>query len=404
MQRTIQVDAIILGGGIAGLWTLDELLRRGYAALLLERKALGAGQTVASQGIIHGGLKYSLSGLFSESARAIRDMPLVWRECLAGRREPRLTGTTVRSRFCHLWNTESVSSRLGMLGAKVGLRVKPVVLPADERPDVLRRVPGTVARLDEQVIDPVSLLGDLLARNRSRILGPLTEELGEIGAGMYGVEMSVRAASRSVVIQAAACILTAGSGNADLRALLGLPEPLMQRRPLHMVIARGEQLPVLNGHCVDGRRTRVTITSATDSAGRMVWQIGGQVAEDGVAMDEEALIAHAAREVREALGGIDLGADVEWATYRVDRAEAATGSGARPDDVFVRREGPIITAWPTKLALAPRVAERIADHLDRPRGMTDAMQELTDWPRPPIAPPPWETAQRWIAAPSATRV
>ncbi len=63
----------------------------------------------------------------------------------------------------------------------------------------------------------------------------------------------------------------------------------MQTRPLHMVLVRGE-LPHLNGHCVDGRTTRVTITSDTErsetsAAGRTVWQVGGQIAEIGVALD-----------------------------------------------------------------------------------------------------------------------
>lgn len=401
---TIQLDAVILGGGVAGLWTLDELTRRGYAVLLIEREALGAGQTVASQGIIHGGLKYSLAGLFSESARAIRDMPLIWRECLAGQREPRLTGTTVRSQFCHLWNTESVSSRLGMIGAKVGLRIRPVEVAPQERPPVLRDVPGTVARLDEQVIDPVSLMGDLLARNHARVIGPVPDSGIGIVPKFYGVDVLVQDGSRSASIHAPACIFAAGAGNADLRRLVDLPVQMMQRRPLHMVMARGERLPILNGHCVDGRRTRVTITSASDSVGRVIWQVGGQIAEDGVTMDEATLIAHACREIHEALGGFDPGPDVEWATYRVDRAEAATGSGVRPDDVFVRREGPFITAWPTKLALAPRVAERIAEALDRPRGEAAPAPEMIDWPRPPVAPPPWETAPRWIAATSAIRV
>ena len=113
-------DLIIFGGGVAGLWLLDEAVRNGYSAILVEASALGSGQTVASQGIIHGGLKYTLQGLLTGSATAIREMPLVWRECLAGQRQPDLTDTPVRSDYCYLWRTESVSSRLGMIGARFG--------------------------------------------------------------------------------------------------------------------------------------------------------------------------------------------------------------------------------------------------------------------------------------------
>src|SRR5438874_12126869 len=96
-NETIRADVLILGGGIAGVWILDELVRAGIDAILLEKRALGDGQTVASQGIIHGGLKYMFDGHVTTSVKAIAEMPVVWRECLEGRREPNLFGTSMRS-------------------------------------------------------------------------------------------------------------------------------------------------------------------------------------------------------------------------------------------------------------------------------------------------------------------
>ena len=65
----MQVDVLIFGGGAAGLWLLDELARRGDRVLLLEA-VRPAGQTIASQGIIHGGLKYTLQGAPDAVGRA----------------------------------------------------------------------------------------------------------------------------------------------------------------------------------------------------------------------------------------------------------------------------------------------------------------------------------------------
>ena len=62
-NNILRVDIAIIGGGIAGLWMLSRLRKRGYSALLIESEALGSGQTICSQGIIHGGVKYSLQGL-----------------------------------------------------------------------------------------------------------------------------------------------------------------------------------------------------------------------------------------------------------------------------------------------------------------------------------------------------
>jgi hypothetical protein len=126
-----------------------------------------------------------------------------------------------------------------------------------------------------------------------------------------------------------------------------------------------------------------------------VWQIGGQIAENGVALDETALVAKAAAELREAIPGINL-AGVEFAAYRVDRAEGRTQNGKRPETLRIHKDGNVITAWPTKLVLAPQLALAIAAEVpttncDR---VTDA---FTDWPRPQIALPPWETTRGWYA-------
>ena len=76
------VDSVIIGGGIAGVWLLRLLSQNGYNAILLEQDALGSGQTLSSQGMIHGGLKYALSGLLSKESEAIAEMPRRWKQCL----------------------------------------------------------------------------------------------------------------------------------------------------------------------------------------------------------------------------------------------------------------------------------------------------------------------------------
>ena len=113
----------------------------------------------------------------------------------------------------------------------------------------------------------------------------------------------------------------------------------MQRRPLHMVMLRGN-LPPLFGHCVDGAKTRVTITSAIDAGGRTIWQVGGQLAEDGVHMNEQELIEHARRELTETLPAVDFN-NVEFGGYRIDRAEQKTAALSRPAGTVVEsRLGP----------------------------------------------------------------
>ena len=105
------VDVVIFGGGGAGLWLLDAVRRCGRSVILIESAALGTGQTIGSQGIIHGGLKYTLRGIFTPSAKAIRDMPQLWAQCLAGKKAPNLSAVRLRQPFCYLWRTGSISSQ-----------------------------------------------------------------------------------------------------------------------------------------------------------------------------------------------------------------------------------------------------------------------------------------------------
>lgn len=399
-MRTLAVDVVVFGGGVAGLWLLDELVRRGYRSVLLESQALGSGQSIASQGIIHGGVKYTLTGLLTASAEAIREMPRIWRACHAGEIEPRLTGTRLRGAYCYLWRTDDLRSRFGMLGARAGLRVAPVRLERAAWPNVLQDCPGSVYRLDEQVFDIGSLVADFAQRNAACLLSYDATDGPEVQADAAGgVRLCVRApgVAEPLELRCRTVVLAAGAGNAALRARCGLTADTMQLRPLHMVLLRGK-LPPLHGHCTDGARTRVTITWTQDRTGRDVWQVGGQVSEDGVALEPRTLVAHAQAELRAAIPGLHL-RGVEWSTYRVDRAEPRTRSGLRPDDAWCARDGDVLTVWPTKLALAPRLAELVLQQLQPPAAAGHGSNRPlpADWPRPLLALPPWEEPRTWYA-------
>src|SRR4030095_9874614 len=100
----MRLDLLIFGGGAAGLWCLDRFRRAGYSAILLESTALGCGQTIQAQGIIHGGGKYALRGVRDFTAvQSTKAMPERWRRSLAGEIEPDLRAVQGLSDRCHLW-------------------------------------------------------------------------------------------------------------------------------------------------------------------------------------------------------------------------------------------------------------------------------------------------------------
>lgn len=387
----MKLDVVIFGGGAAGLWLLDELAREGYGVVLVEAHALGHGQTVASQGILHGGTKYSLRGLLTRSAHEIKDLPLAWRKCLAGEAKPDLSATPVRSHFCYLWSTDSLQSRLGMLGASLALEVKPQTLPQEQWPQILRSCTGSVSRLEEQVISPAGFIASLARQHTERLIQAAPHAV-HFRVTPLGVQ-SITLDAQGLTLEPACVVFTAGEGNEALRRSVGLNPTSMQRRPLHMAMARGP-LPEFNGHCVDGGHTRVTITSDVDFAQRRVWQVGGAVSEVGVHMEPRQLIQHVQAELQATMPGLNL-SGVEWATYRVDRAEGTTRGGARPTGPTIGREGNVVTAWPTKLVLVPQAVAMIRKQLPPPKHATARLPPGVT--RPTVAAPPWENQTTWTS-------
>jgi hypothetical protein len=226
--------------------------------------------------------------------------------------------------------------------------------------------------------------------------------------GAEGVALSLRSDAAAASLEARVAVLAAGAGNEALLSRLGLTTDIrMQRRPLHMVLARRpsedprkpqpSSLPPLFAHCVSlSDKPRATITTATDRVGRTVWYIGGQIAESGVERSRADQIEAARRELGEVLPWIDLGG-TEWGTLMIDRAEGWSADATRPDTPVIRGAGSVIACWPTKLVLAPLAARQVLGQvrsiIGAPAGRAS---ELPRFPRPGVALPPWDReGVRW---------
>ena len=387
MSQALSTDVLIVGGGIAGLWLNARLRRQGFATLLLENASLGGGQSVKSQGIIHGGAKYALHGALSGASEAIADMPRRWREALAGNGELDLTGVRLLSDAHYLWSPGSLAGNITSFFASKAVRGRVDQVKGEQLPAALQhpKFKGKVYRLAELVLDVPSLItrlselaGDgLLAAER---IEPLRENGELVGLTVDGRE-----------IRAQRIILSAGRGNAELLVSLGLSQPAQQLRPLHMTLVKGPTLKPLYAHCLGGGpKPRVTITTHPAADGQWVWYLGGDLAEaDGVARDQATQILAAKKELSELLPWIDLSA-AQWSTLRVERAEPAQSGLVRPDNAFLHEQDRLLVGWPTKLALAPDFADRVLAALSRDRIQPTTHAPLPALPRPSVAPPAWE--------------
>lgn len=392
--QLLHTDIAIIGGGIAGLWTLNQLRNRGYSAILFEHRALGSEQTIGSQGMIHGGVKYALSGAWNSGSETISAMPASWRACLRGEGKVDLTGCKLLSEDFYLWSGAGLQARLTSLFASKLLRGKVEKLAAPAYPAPLQSpdFSGQVYRLDDLVVDVPSLVTTLAQRHREAIF-QIDWQAAELKR--EGGQAVLALAECTVIPQR--LLLTAGAGNENLIAALGASTPQMQRRPLQQVLVKHEYPEPFYGHCLGNNPSpRLTISSHRNSADEPVWYLGGDLATSGADEDPQRLIERARDELAQLFPWLEFGQS-QWRTLRLDRAEPLQQAALRrPDSAYVGRVegvGNALAAWPTKLTLCPDLADNIEQQLQADGilpGPAPDLAPLSKQGQPPIATPYWD--------------
>jgi glycerol-3-phosphate dehydrogenase len=71
--RNLNWDIIVIGGGITGAGVLREAARRGYRSLLLEQSDFSWGTSSRSSKMVHGGLRYLVSGDINLTKHSLRE-------------------------------------------------------------------------------------------------------------------------------------------------------------------------------------------------------------------------------------------------------------------------------------------------------------------------------------------
>lgn len=394
----IDLDIAIIGGGVAGLWLANRLKTQGFNIALFEHKALGSDQTMASQGMIHGGMKYTLNGMLTGASEAIADMPQHWRACLCGDGDVDLRNTRILSDHFFLWSSDSITAKLTSFLASKATHGRADAVPDDRRPPLLRHKDfnGSLYRLVDIVLDTHSLVTNLAHNVESQCFLVTDTELRKDESD--NAYLHIETAEGALEVHAKRFILTAGQGNAALLAQLGLDIPAMQLRPLQQVMVKHKHPFHFFGHCLGAETTpRLTISSHTLNKDEQVWYLGGSLAERGANLEPDELIEQAKQELAELIPWVDLG-EAEWATLPIKRAEPLQTNFMRPDNAFITAAkdcGNLLVGWPTKLTLVPNLANQALDLLAQ-AGITpslkSAIHELAHLPKPPIAATPWELA------------
>src|SRR5262245_33108424 len=132
-------DVIVFGAGAAGLWVANRLKRARYNVIVIEKEKLGGGQTMASQGMIHGGQKYVLEGIVTPHAAAAARMPPRWQASLEGRGEVDLASVKLLSRTQVMWPAGSLVSAAAVRAAAARVNAECRKLARNDHPEPLSR-------------------------------------------------------------------------------------------------------------------------------------------------------------------------------------------------------------------------------------------------------------------------
>ena len=400
---TTNVDIAIIGGGIAGLWLLNRLCNDGYNAVLFEQDDLGGAQTIASQGMIHGGIKYALGGALTGASEAIADMPDHWRRCLNGEGDVDLSQAKVLSEHFYMWSTQSITSKVTSFFASKVSRGRVDNVDKNNRPEVFqdKAFKGNLYKLVDLVLDVPSVVKALAENCQGRIFSidwsRSQFQQNETGAVDHLVASD---GNNTVTLNAQRFVFAAGEGNEQLCALLNIKKPGMQRRPLKQVLVKHRYPYALYAHCMGANPSpRLTISSHSTDDGGNVWYLGGDLATAGVDTADEVLIQKAKAELNELFPWLDF-RDSEWATLYINRAEPQQKGLVKPDKAFAETAKNcenVIIGWPTKLTLAPNMSDevcallaqdKITARLNSNNSNNPALSVLQ---RPSVGTPCWET-------------
>ena len=397
--NSIKCDVAIFGGGVAGLWLLAELRQQGFQTILFETDTLGAGQTRYAQGIIHGGTKYALMGKITASSEAISAMPIIWRDCIEGHGRLNLSSIKVLSKNQCMWSSNALSSKMAGFFASKMMRSRTTEIKKNQQPELFQNklFKGNIYLLDEPVLDTASIV-NALAKPHIEAIVPVKKLPDYSTTSNTNFNIEDRDGNQWQVITQYT-VLTAGQGNETL--LKALPErsdqlksPTMQRRPLKMVMLRGNLPEKIYAHCLEANvNPRITITSHEDKNNNIVWYMGGQLAEEGVNRTNQEQVEYAKKELSALLPWLDL-SHSEWACLDIDRAEPLIDKGKRPDSSFFVEQDNIITAWPTKLALAPKLSDDIINTIKN-KIAPSGLDVLPKFAEINFALLPWQDENNW---------
>ncbi len=394
----LNLDVLILGGGIMGLWLAHELHEGNHRFALLERNELGGDQTCHSHVYLHQGYIYNELGL----AARLRSVTAKWKEWLRPR--PHLVRSGV-SYFGFRSPADYEDKRALWDDPALALQCQPIA--KSEWP--LALAPSTVRSSGVRVLVSTpeqSLDGHLLVKE---LAGEFPDSIFRIDgldrievtpAGVVGIARN--ASCGDLRFRARYLILAGGAGNWPLIARF-FPDEFAGRacpqqiRKANMLVLRGKKsdLPPVTG--VFGSFGGLFIVSR-ELGSENAWLVSDYrsplAGEDGVGDSYgptqwvPAVIEYL-HDLAPAV--MDRASKLRWGIYEAPKAEGAADGKLPEEERITAVARGAWAVWPTKLTLAPQASEVLLRNMDLKRGATPTRVRpvVNSFERPGVAPERW---------------
>jgi len=381
-----EVDVVIFGAGIAGLWTFHHLKRLGYDVLLLEKDAIGGKQSIASQGIIHSGLKFSLAGKVSNLAKSISKMPDIWRDALNGKGSVDLSNAHINAKSQQLLIPKGAFGSLTNIVANKALGNQAHSISKNEWSEEVKNsgFDGSIIFMDEPVLDIPSVI-HALAEPYMSCIRKITDE--QASTPFKFLKENNITAKRIIFTCAEGNHLIAKDNHHDT----GLET---QKRPLLQGMLKSAPFQ-LYAHLV-GKTDKplVSITTHKTSDGELVWYLGGRAAERKKDDKPEHVYKDALMAFNKYLPNVDF-SDAQWSTLPIDRVEGKSRTdGWMPDTPTIHHTNEALYCWPTKLTFAPMLSQMILEDLKKiDIKPSNKISDFSFLPNVYYAQAPWEKTE-----------
>lgn len=386
MTAARRPDIVIFGAGIAGLWTHAYLTSLGYNSLLLESDKIGGGQSIASQGIIHSGLKFAFAGKISTLAKSISAMPERWRASLSGAGEIDLCKAHINASSQLLLIPPGLLGNISKTVAKKALGKNVREIAQNEWPEEIKKsgFNGSIIFMDELVLDIPSVI-HALAEPHCQSIKAISKSDAEKPLDFL----------KRNNIEAKKILFTAAGSNHEIAKRETHDGGLeTQSRPLLMAMIKPAPFPLFAHFLGTSDKPVATVTTHTDKNGELVWYIGGLVAERPMTAPAQESIDAAKKAFSNYLPAIDI-SNAHWAVLPIARSEGKSKTdGWMPDTPTLHRAGNTLYGWPTKLTFAPMLGDSILKELQNSEiSLSNTKEDWSFLPAPAFAQPPWEAAQ-----------